>query len=329
MRTIEVCPCTLAAGYSTYSPSAIRHFAGGHKVSHILPYDAFPSEEETRLFDDNRERMSLSGAQRKYSMVIDSGIFRLAGKGEQGTYILKPNLLQFENREYSPANEHLTMQLAAQVYGIDTAACALCFSKNGEAAYLTKRYDVAPDGSKIQQEDFASLAGISRASHGGNFKYSACSYEDVGLLMQKYLPAWRVEIVKFFDILLFNFVHGNGDAHIKNFSVLRTSGGDYRLAPAYDLICSMMHIHGDSIFALEKGLYKGWIPGHYVTGSDFLLLAERIGIPRKIAAREIDRFCADYDEAEVLIGNSFLSDALKEQYRAIRKVRINSFLKVL
>lgn len=327
MKTINVCPCTLAPGYSTYSPVAIRHFAGGHKVSHILPYEGFPSVSERSIFDDNRERMSLSGAQTKFSVVIDGGKFRLAKSGEQGTFILKPKLLQFENREFSPANEHLTMQIASQVYGIETAQSALCFSENGEAAYLTRRYDISTDGIKQSQEDFATLAGISKDTHGGNFKYIACSYEDIGKLFQKYLPAWRIEIIKYFDVLLFNFVYGNGDAHIKNFSALKTASGDYRLAPAYDLICTQLHIPGDSIFALDKGLYNGWVKGHYVTGTDFLILAERIGISEKIAHREIDRFCADYPLSDKLIGNSFLSPELKDRYRSLREDRINCFLK--
>lgn len=324
---IEVCPSTLKEGFDTYSPSAIKNFADGKKVSHIVAYDSFPSENETALFDDNRERMSLSGAQSKYSVVIDNGKFRLTNKNEQGCYILKPKLTRFEYRDYSPANEHLTMQIAAQVYKIETAKSALCFSQNGEAAYLCKRFDVKKNGDKIQQEDFASLAGISKDSHGANYKYDAVSYEDIGLLIQKYLPAWKVEVVKFFELVLFNFVFGNGDAHIKNFSVIKTDFGDYRLSPAYDLINTTIHLPQDSIFALRKGLYNGWISGHYVTGTDFLILADRIGIPQIVAEKKLEKFCAVYPLTDTLVNNSFLSEGLKNDYKVLYKTRINSFLK--
>ncbi len=324
---IEVCPCTLEADFDTYSPVAIKNFADGKRVSHILPYDSFPAENETKLFDDNRERISLSGVQSKYSVIIDNGEFRLTHSSEQGKYILKPKLPRFENRDFSPANEHLTMQIASQVYKIDTAKSALCFSQKGEAAYLCKRYDIKKNGEKIQQEDFASLAGLSAATHGGNYKYDALSYEDVGLLIQKFLPAWKIEIVKYFELLLFNFVFGNGDAHIKNFSVIKTNFGDYRLAPAYDLINTTIHLPGDSIFALSKGLYNGWIPKHYVTGTDFLILAQRIGVPNAVAEKKIEKFCQTYPLADKLVENSFLSEKLKDYYQKFFKTRINSFLK--
>lgn len=324
---IDVCPYTLEAGFDTYSPVAIKNFADGKRVSHILPYDSFPAENETKLFDDNRERISLSGVQSKYSVVIDNGEFRLTHSGEQGRYILKPKLPRFENRDFSPANEHLTMQIAAQVYKIDTAKSALCFSQKGEAAYLCKRYDVKKDGEKIQQEDFASLAGLSAATHGGNYKYDALSYEDIGLLIQKFLPAWKIEIVKYFELILFNFVFGNGDAHIKNFSVIKTNFGDYRLAPAYDLINTTIHLPGDSIFAVSKGLYNGWIPNHNVTGTDFLILAHRIGVPDAVAEKKLEKFCTIYPLTDKLIENSFLSEKLKDYYQKFYKTRINSFLK--
>ena len=127
--------------------------------------------------------------------------------------------------------------------------------------------------------------------------------------------------------MLFNFVFANGDAHVKNFSVLRTHEGDYRLAPAYDLINTLIHIPDGSIFALRKGLYPGWNPEFGVYGSDFMRFGTMIGLEERFVKSEIDRFCADYKEAEALIGNSFLSDDLKNQYTTIYKARINYFLK--
>lgn len=326
MIDLHVCPSTLAEGFETYSPVAVKHFLDGKKVSHILPYETIPSEPFREQFYENRTAMSLSGAQSKYSVLIDNGLFRLTRRGEQGTYILKPALADFENPFNSPANEHLTMQIASQVFGIETAKCGLCFTEHGEQAYLVKRYDVNPDGSKIQQEDFASLAGLSAANFGANYKYDALSYEDIGVLIKKYLPAWRIEVVKFFDLILFNFLFANGDAHLRNFSILKTTDGDYKLAPAYDLVNTLIHIPNDSIFALRKGLYNGW-KDHYVTGTDFLECAKRIGVTDKVAKTELDRFRADYSAIDSLINRSFLTDELKENYRNIYKVRLNSFLR--
>lgn len=326
MKTIDRCPSTLAEGYNTYSPKAVRHFLAGKPVSHILPYPSAPNGSDSSIFDANRRRFSLSGAQSKYSAVIDGNTFRLTKEGEKGSYILKPALSDFQNRENSPANEHLTMQIASQVFGIETAENGLCFFEDGEVAYMVKRYDVRQDGTRIQQEDFASLAGLSAEKNGHNYKYESTSYEDIGNLIRRFLPAWPVEVVKYFDVLLFNFLFANGDAHIKNFSVLKTDDGDYRLAPAYDLINTLIHLPGDTIFALRKGLYNGWTD-RYVTGKDFLELATRIGINSKVAERELERFCADYSLIDSLIDRSFLAEDIKEQYRGIYKVRLKSFLR--
>lgn len=74
------------------------------------------------------------------------------------------------------------------------------------------------------------------------------------MLIQKYVPAWRVEVEKFFSLVVFNYLFSNGDAHLKNFSLLESTNGDYLLSPAYDLINTKLHVD-DTDFALEKGLF--------------------------------------------------------------------------
>src|SRR5690606_27205193 len=96
-----------------------------------------------------------------------------------------------------PANEHLTMQIARQVFGIHTAENALVFFKNGDPAYITKRFGVNPDGSKRAMEDFASLAGKTSETAGADFKYDY-TYEDLAALVKKYVPAYAVELEKLF-----------------------------------------------------------------------------------------------------------------------------------
>lgn len=296
------------------------------KVSNILPYDTLSSKTTQT---SGRGHLSLSGAQIKYSAVIDNGVFRLTEPNEQGTYILKPILSDWDNREFSPANENLTMQIASQVYGIQTAENAICFTLNGEQVYVTKRYDVKSDGIKIQQEDFASLAGVTKDRYGDDYKYNALYYSDLADIIKKYIPAWRIELIKYFDLILFNFVFANGDAHIKNFSVLQTAQGDYKLSPAYDLINSSIHIYSDSIFALQKGLFPGWNKEMGADGRDFRKFGEIIGLNESTILKEIDRFCIIYDKTEELIEQSLLSEKLKIEYRTIYHTRINSFLKVL
>ncbi len=304
----------------------------GKKVSPFLPYQ--PIEEniqEAEIFLKNREHISLSGVQSKFSLLVKDNILVLTEANEQGTYLLKPKLSNFLHKDYSPSNENLTMQLAEQVFNIETAANGLCFFKNGEMAYITKRFDVANDGTKFRKEDFASLANLSSDNAGKEFKYTVMSYEDLANIIKKYASAWRVELLKFFDLLIFNFLFSNGDAHIKNFSLLETPDGDFKLSPAYDLINTSIHLPGDSIFALRKGLFKegdniACSMGIY-TGNTFYDFGKRLGLPDKTIKREIDRFCAQYAKIDELISNSFLSDELKQTYKTMYRTRRDSYLK--
>ena len=194
LNELKYCPGTLAEGFNAYSPSCLRNLFGGKKVNHILPYgQPQNSEEVTEQFIENRKRISISGVQEKLSLLLEKNLLRLTNKGEQGTYILKPIPRDLKKVDQFPANEHLTMQIAKQVYGLNTAENAMIFFKNGSPAYITKRFDVKEDGSKWGKEDFATLAGKTKDNAGANFKYKY-SYEEVGMLIQKYVPAWRVEI---------------------------------------------------------------------------------------------------------------------------------------
>jgi hypothetical protein len=169
---IKSCPGTLAPGYDTYSPEALRRMFDGGKVSHLLD---FPNDESSRLLvDENVRRVSVSGVQEKMSAVVEEGKVRLVAEGLQGRYIIKPapDDRRLKNRDQMPANEHLTMQIARQVYGMETAENALIFFRNGEPAYITKRFDVGTGHTKIKQEDFASLMQKTSETHGKHLNTS-------------------------------------------------------------------------------------------------------------------------------------------------------------
>lgn len=125
---LKNCPGTLAEDFSTYSPSCLRNLFDGKKVNHVLPY-AQPeqNEEVAEQFMENRKRISISGVQEKLSFLLDKNTLRLTKEGEQGTYILKPIPRDLKKLDQVPANEHLTMQIARQVYGLNTAENAMIF----------------------------------------------------------------------------------------------------------------------------------------------------------------------------------------------------------
>jgi len=325
---ITNCPGTLAKGFDTYSPTCLRRVFNNRKVHHVLPYNSPDvSEADAELFRENRKRLSISGVQEKVSLVMEKNKLRLAKEGEQGAYILKPTPRDIRKVNQVPANEHLTMQIARQVYGIETAENALIFFKNGDPAYITKRFDVQEDGAKLGKEDFATLAGLTAETNGRNFKYDY-SYEEAAALIKKFVPAYPVEMEKYFSLVLFNYMFGNGDAHLKNFSVLETPQGDYILSPAYDLMNTQLHVD-DSALALDDGLFKNFemTPSFEANGfyayDDFYEFGIRIGLVKKRLNKILGTFMTDQDKVYELINHSFLDEETKSDYEAtyMKKVK--------
>src|SRR5690606_23048731 len=130
-----------------------------------------------------------------------------------------------------------------------TAANCLLTFKDGEVAYLTRRFDVKPDGSKYLQEDFAQLLNKTSETHGTAFKYDG-TYEEIGTLIKKYVAAAPPALEHFFKLVTFNYVISDGDAHLKNYSLMRTDSREYRLTPAYDLLSTVIHTPQESDTAL-------------------------------------------------------------------------------
>lgn len=325
---IKYCPGTLAHGFETYSPSCLRKLFYGKSVSHVLPMPSPQKDEDTMAeFLENMKRISVSGFQSKISMLLDKNVLRLTNEGEQGTHILKPIPSLLNKRDEVPANEHLTMQIANQVYGINTAENALIFFKGGEPAYITKRFDVKDVKEKWKwgQEDFASLAGKTTLQSNEKYEYS---YEEVGMLIQKYVPAWRVEIEKYFSLVVFNFLFSNGDAHLKNFSLLESTRGDYLLSPAYDLVNTKLHVD-DADFALDKGLFSDGFKSEqykksgHPSKNDFIEFAKRIGVAEGRIEKLLNPFLDKQPLMETLVSRSFLRDANKRGYLLMYNTKRN------
>jgi len=327
MKKIENCPSTLSPGFETYSPVALKRVFDKQTVSHLLPYESIEkNEDDAKLFMENKKRISISGVQSKYSMIINNGKLNLTPENMQGRYILKPKPSEIRNLLECAANENLTMQIAEQIFGMETAANGLCFFQSGELAYITKRFDVMPDGSKLRIEDFASLAGLTSENAGVNYKYDY-SYEEVAGLIKKYIPAWRVELLKFYRLILFNFLFSNGDAHLKNFSVIEIGENDFQLAPAYDLLNTRLHVD-DTDFALDKGLFKEerrdlLKMGTKANGETFRQFGALIGLPETVVEKELAIFTGKHPLIETLISHSFLSEKLKRQYLMEYQTRRN------
>ena len=293
----------------------------------------FDGVRDKQLIIDAMHRISVSGVQEKFPAVIEKGRIRIAGDNEQSTYILKPAPWDetLRERKQIPANEHLTMQIASQVYGIKTAANGLCFTPKGRIVYITKRFDVLPDGTKMLMEDFASVIGRNEQEDGQDFKYSGC-YEDIALAIKKNVSAWMVDMERFFELVVFNYIYGNGDDHLKNFSLI-LQGPDYRLAPAYDLINTSLHLQGDDL-GLDEGLSTNieksvvYIRTGYPCRRDFERFGEQIGLVASRANRILDKYMHIPESTDSLVERSFLNEKMKRYYLRIVKERIERFIRV-
>ena len=331
MKTLTVCPATLQPGFDTYCPAARKSLFDGKAVSPILDFD-FEKDFETPTARENMNNISISGAQEKYSAVVEQGHIRLSYPGEQATHILKPAPLNYSlsTRKQIPANEHLTMQIAAHVYGIQTAANALCFTHKGQAVYITRRFDVKPDNTKFPMEDFASILGITEQGADSNFKYDG-NYAMIANAIRRFVPAWMIEVERFFKLVLFNYLYANEDAHLKNFS-LTNRNGEYSLAPAYDLINTRIHLENSDL-ALRGGLAPDIEPSEalvktgHLCHMDFERFAQRIGLPEKRAEKMMNLFMDIHPEAYALVDRSFLNDKMKRNYKRIIEQRRQWFLR--
>lgn len=328
MKEINVCPGTLAIGFNTYSPSCLRKMFDGRRVSHIIDLSLDGNADNIAAAIN---KISVSGAQEKLSAVVDKGHIILTPPQQQGRYIIKPipdyKHLRFRNN--IPANEHLTMQIASQVYGIKTAENALAFFADGQMVYITKRFDYDENGLKIRQDDFASISGKTDRNSGKDYKYTGC-YEDIARLLKQNVPAWQVEMSRYFSLVVFNYIFSNGDAHLKNFSLRETPNGDYILSPAYDLMNTSIHID-DGDFALQGGLIpKSEYSDTYTNSGhpckdDFITFGKRIGVLPKKLHSIIELFATEQPQVLQLIERSFLDEKVKRMYRQSYLERLRHF----
>jgi serine/threonine-protein kinase HipA len=325
------CPITLAEGFDQYSPLGLRQLFSGRKTSHFLSYESHQPTQESEMEEmlENRKRISISGAQEKLSAIWEKGMIRLTKEGEKGTHILKPIPRDMDRVEMAPANEHLTMQVAKQVYGMKTAENGLIFFRNGEPAYLTKRFDIdSQTGKKLGVEDFATLAGKTKETDGEEFKYNS-SYEAIADMIKKYVGAYPVALEEFYKQLVFNFLFSNGDAHLKNFSLLETAQGDYVLSPAYDLINTRLHVK-DPELALKDGLFNenystpSFEANGFLAYDDFWEFGLKIGLIRSRLTKILNEFRIPKSEVEHMTEKSFLDETSKKLYLDTYQTRLRT-----
>jgi serine/threonine-protein kinase HipA len=319
------CPSCLKPGKDIFCLPCRKVLFDGRKVSEVLPFGRPEFLERHR---EGVQRISISGVQPKHSLRLGDAGLELCES--DGRFLLKPSVPgSFQRMDQMPANEHATMRIAAEVFGMPVAPCAvLRFPDDGSTAYLTRRFDVQSDGTRLAMEDFAQIIGVSEETGGPAYKYAG-SYEGIADHLRLYASAYRVEAEVFFQLVVFNYLVHNGDAHLKNFSLLRDPAiGFHRMAPAYDLLNTRLHLPNDSAMALDLFTddteTESFAANGFLARDDFELFAERLGIAAGRAGRILGEFGASGERIDAVLERSFLSEESKAVYRKHVADRINA-----
>ena len=258
-------------------------------------------------------KISISGVQPKLSVHLDRKEKVLSVVDTGGHFILKPQVEQFGNL---PENENLCMNIAEDL-GIETPSHGLLRFQDDRFCYVVRRFDRLKDGGKLHQEDFQQLTGIED-------KYAG-SAERVGKAVLSFSSAPLLDAVILFERLLLFFVIGNGDAHLKNFSLLKRPELGYRLSPVYDIVNSRLVLPSE---AEEMSLSVNGKRSK-LKREDFIALARYMGLANRAMAAVFDRIENKKDSIKVLVEASFLPQEMKAAYWEIFEERWSRLFKTL
>jgi len=263
---------------------------------------------QTLAEESSRKGVTTAGVQQKLSLHLDSiqGSTKLTLVNHPSGYILKPQSPEYP---HLPQLESVAMHLAdaAMVQAVEHALVRL---ENGQLAYITKRIDrrfMKDTVTKIAMEDFCQLS--DRLTED---KYKG-SYEQCGAIVQRHSSQAMLDLTNLFYLLVFSFVIGNNDMHLKNFSLYTPQRGLTMLTPAYDLLPVTLVLPQDK----EETALTLCGKKNKITRRDFLSLAKTYEIPDKVAVNLISRLLDMQDEFALIIRRSFLDEDLQAQLIAL------------
>ena len=301
------CYQELHDGELHYHAACAKRFFGASVVP-SMPYSQADIRELAKQIV--RSHTTVTGVQAKLSMDIQRANqnSRLTIVDKGGKYILKPQTAQYP---YLPEIEDLTMHLA-QAVKIDVVPHALLRFDNGELCYLTKRIDRDNRGGKIAMEDMCQLT-----EHLTERKYKG-SYEQIAKAIRKYSAVPGLDLTKYWTIVLFSWIVGNSDMHLKNFSIYAPNGVDNVLSPAYDLVNTLLVIPDDEEeLALTLNGKK-----RKLTRQDFEQAMLSSGLNDKVVSNIFNKFLRLYTQWETIIRSSFLPEHMQTAYWQLIEKRI-------
>ena len=277
------------------------------QLKRLLPLP-LSGEEQLREARLRADKMSIQGVQPKLSAVLRVKDARFEIVDGNGRFILKPNPTPFEE---VPANEALTMSLAAMV-GIEVPDHGLLPALDGSWVYFIRRFDRAGRDMRLHQEDFAQLTGAGRET-----KYQS-SLEQVAKVVETHCTFPVMEKAKLVRLLLFCFLTGNEDMHLKNFSLV-VKDGVVRLAPGYDLL--------NTTLVLENATEESALPlrgkKRKLTRNDWAdyFCCEKMALPKAVVHEILSHLQDGLGRWPEMVRRSKLSAARQRGYLAIVRER--------
>lgn len=315
MRKCLYCYQSLTDKEQDFHPSCSKKIFG-----QTIPPELLYAEEDIEKLakDIIQSQTAVTGVQAKISLHITSNTEagnskvdtakRFTIVGLWGGYILKPSTSLYPEL---PEVEDLTMHLAS-IIKIKTAPHSLIRLKSGNLAYITKRIDRTKKG-KLAMEDFCQLS--ERLTED---KYQG-SYEQVAKTIVKYSSSPGLDLINFFELLLFSFITGNADMHLKNFSLLEQGSIGMTLSPAYDLVNTKLVNPADKEeLALTLNGKK-----NSIKKQDFVTAMTSLHLDEKQQHNIFQKMTKALPKCLALIDQSFLSVGFKLQYKEMMEERIS------
>ena len=301
------CYRPLEKGETDFHHKCAKKFFGTEEVP-VLDYTC--EDLEKLAIQVIKDQTSLTGVQPKLSLHLNKyeGSQRLTIVGLWGSFICKPQTAQFKQM---PETEDLTMHLAESAK-IDVVPHTLMRMADNSLCYLTKRIDRSGTGEKVAMEDMCQLTE-RQTEH----KYKS-SYERIAKAIVQYSSMPKMDVTNFFEVILFSWITGNNDMHLKNFSLYEPIDGIIRLTPAYDMLNAViLNPKDDEELALTLNGKK-----KKLNRQDFILSGMTMGVGQKTIERLILKYVKLLPEMAEVIDRSFLNDEFKDKYYRVIHERI-------
>ena len=310
MKRCLCCYRPLHAGEIDYHPQCAKKIFGS-PTAPVLPYTRKDINDLAQVIVANS--ITVTGVQSKLSIDLQQdntgGPQRLTIVGLMGRYILKPQTERFERL---PEIEDLSMHLA-EIAKIPTVPHALIRFVDGELNYITRRIDRTDDGQKLPMEDMCQLSGkLTEQKYQG-------SYELIAKIIEQYSSLPQLDKINYWQQVVFSWIIGNTDMHLKNFSLYSPRTDHYVLSPTYDQVSTKIVMPEDTEeMALSLNGFKKKLLVY-----DFREAMYSTGITEVVTNRILSDFSKFRDKWFACIDSSFISDDQKKNYKALIDRRLD------